>query len=58
MVEKKVSSKIYWRFIFPIILLVVLVSSFFFIITISDTFLIYPSAPPHQMTSIKNNHYL
>ena len=42
--KPKVSSIYYWRFVFPIILLIVLVSSLFFIMAIPDTFLTNSSA--------------
>ena len=42
--KSKVSSVRYWRFVFPIVLLIVLVSSLFFIMSIPDTFLTNSSA--------------
>jgi hypothetical protein len=36
---KKVSSLYYWRFVFPTILLVVLLGCFYFLMAMPDTFL-------------------
>ena len=51
--EPKVSSIRYWRFIFPIILLITLVGGLFFIMKMPDTFLTDSSAFPGKPIAFK-----
>lgn len=48
----RVSSLQFWRFIFPIVLLIVLIASIFFIMAMPDTVVFGSSAPVSMRTNV------
>jgi hypothetical protein len=51
----RVSSLRFWRFIFPIVLLIVLLASIFFIMTMPDTLVFGSSAPIPMRSNTPNS---